>query len=84
MEKGVPHQKINKIANFVMHAVRQINQNEQRLLRGETIPQNEKLFSIFEPHKRWISKGKAGCPVEFGVPVCIMEDHTNEHMSYSF
>ena len=29
---------------------------------------------FFEPHTRWISKGKAGCPVEFGVPVCIMED----------
>ena len=23
---------------------------------------------------RWISKGKAGCPVELGVPVCILED----------
>ena len=26
------------------------------------------------PHTRWISKGKAGRPVELGVPVCIMED----------
>ncbi len=34
----------------------------------------EKVFSIFEPHTRWISKGKAGCPVELGVPVCILED----------
>ena len=57
--------------NFVMHAVRQI---DQRLLKGETIPQNEKVFSNFEPHTRWISKGKAGRPVELGVPVCIMED----------
>ena len=32
------------------------------------------MFSIFEPHTRWISKGKAGCPVEFGLPVCILED----------
>ena len=57
-----------------MHAVRQINRIDRRLLKGETIPQNEKVFSIFEPHTRWISKGKAGRPVELGVPVGIMED----------
>ena len=72
--KGVSPQKINKITNFVMHAVRQIDQIDRRLLKGETIPQNEKVFSIFEPHTRWISKGKAGRPVELGVPVGITED----------
>ena len=72
--KGVSPQKINKIANFVMHAVRQIDQIDRRLLKGETIPQNEKVFSIFEPNTRWISKGKAGRPVELGVPVGIAED----------
>ena len=59
---------------FVMHAVRQIDQIDRRLLKGKTIPQNEKVFSIFEPHTRWISKSKAGRPVELGVPVCIIED----------
>ena len=72
--KGVSPQKINKITNFVMHAVRKIDQIDRRLLKGETIPQNEKVFSIFEPHTRWISKGKAGRPVELGVPVGIAED----------
>ena len=72
--KGVSPQKINKITYFVMHAVRQIDQIDRRLLKGETIPQNEKVFSIFEPHTRWISKGKAGRPVELGVPVGIAED----------
>ena len=72
--KGVPPHKINKITNFVMHAVRQIDQIDRRLLKGETIPQNEKVFSIFEPHTRWISKGKAGRPVKLGVPVGIAED----------
>ena len=72
--KEVSPKIINKIMYFVMHAVRQIDQIDRRLLKGETIPQNEKVFSIFEPHTRWISKGKAGCPVELGVPVCIIED----------
>ena len=71
--KGEPRWKINKIAYFLKHAVRQINQIDRRLLMGETIPHNEKVFSIFEPHTRWSSKGKAGRPVELGVPVCIIE-----------
>ena len=36
---------------------------------------DEKAFSIFESHTRWISKGKAGTPVELGVPVCVLEDN---------
>ena len=71
--KGIPPQNINKIRNFDTQVVRQTNQIDRRLLKGETIPQNEKVFSIFEPHTRWISKGKAGRPVELGVPVCIFE-----------
>ena len=72
--KGVPPQETHKIKHFSMHAVRQTNQIDRRLLKGETIPQNEKVFSIFEPHTRWISKGKAGRPVELGVLVGIAED----------
>ncbi len=40
----------------------------------ERIPHGEKVFPVFEPHARWISRGKPGCPVEPGVPVCIPED----------
>ena len=58
----------------MVHLRRQIDQTDSRLLKDETIPQEEKVFSIFEPHTRWISKGKAGCPVELGVPVCILQD----------
>ena len=71
---GVKAWKIVEIESYIAHAKRQIDQVERRLLKGETIPQEEKVFSIFEPHTRWISKGKAGCPVELGVPVCILED----------
>ncbi len=40
----------------------------------EKIPHDEKIFSIFEPHTEWISKGKAGLPVELGLRVCIVEE----------
>ena len=62
------------IEGFLAHARRQIDQVERRLVRGETIPHEEKVFSIFEEHTRWVSKGKAGTPVELGVPVALIED----------
>ena len=62
------------IACFVGHAHRQIDQIDRRVLQGEKIPHEEKVFSLFEPHTEWISKGKAGVPVELGLNVCIMED----------
>ena len=51
-----------------------MDQVERRLLNGESIAHQEKVFSVFEEHTRWISKGKAGVAVELGVPVCIVED----------
>jgi len=65
---------IEKIKGFIAHAKRQIDQIRRRCINGEVIPHDEKVFSIFEEHTEWISKGKAGVPVEFGVRVCIIED----------
>lgn len=63
-----------EIEGYIQHAKRQIDQIERRVIKGEIIPHEEKVFSIFEPHTEWISKGKAGVPVELGVKVCILED----------
>ena len=63
-----------EIDGFMRHAARQIDQIKRRVIDGQTIPHTEKVFSIFEPHTEWISKGKAGVPVELGVKVCILED----------
>jgi hypothetical protein len=62
------------INNYILHAERQIDQIERRVFKGETIPHDEKVFSLFEPHSEWISKGKAGVPQELGLKVCIIED----------
>jgi vacuolar-type H+-ATPase subunit E/Vma4 len=63
-----------EIEGFMRHAIRQIDQTKRRVILGEAIPHAEKVFSIFEPHTEWVSKGKAGVPVELGVKVCILED----------
>jgi IS5 family transposase len=47
---------------------------ERRLLKGEMIPAAEKVFSIFEPHTEWISKGKQNKKVELGHKVLIATD----------
>ena len=72
--QGASAWNLERIEGYLSHATRQIDQVDRRLLQGEVIPHHEKVFSIFEPHTRWIAKGKAGCPVELGVPVCILED----------
>ena len=46
----------------------------RRVCFNETILHHEKIFSIFEPHTEWISKGKAGVPVELGLRVNLIED----------
>ena len=71
---GAPAWRLERINYYKAHAVRQIDQVRRRIIHGEVIPHEEKVFSVFEPHTRWIVKGKAGVPVELGVPVCIVED----------
>ncbi len=71
---GASALKLCLIDGCPAHAKRQIDQVSRRLLRGETIPQDEKVFSIFEPHTRWITEGKAGSPVDPVVPMAVVED----------
>jgi IS5 family transposase len=59
---------------YIEHAERQIDQIRRRVLHGEKIPHDEKVFSLFQPHTERISTGKAGVPVELGLKVCILED----------
>ena len=73
-DHAVPAEWLTELNDFCQHAARQIDQIGRRVLQGETIPHGEKVFSLFQPHTEWISKGKAGVPVELGLRVCILED----------
>lgn len=46
----------------------------RRVLKGERVPNHEKLFSIFESHTQLYKRGKAGEPVQFGRLALIYED----------
>lgn len=69
--------KILQIEKYINYAERLIDQVERRAVKGEKIPHSEKIFSIFEEYTEWISKGKAGVPVELGLRVCVLEDQHN-------
>lgn len=43
-----------------------IDQCERRVLKGESVPANEKILSIFEQHTDVICRGKTQSPAEFG------------------
>ena len=62
------------IEHFIKHAERQIDQITRRVLEDEKIPHSEKVFSIFEEHTEWLSKGKAGVPQVLGLNVCVITD----------
>ena len=51
---------LSELRRLVSLGTRLEDQIVRRVLKGETIPASEKIFSVFEEHTRWISKGKAG------------------------
>jgi len=66
--------RLISIEQYIGHAERQIDQIQRRVVLDEKISHEEKVFSIFQPHTEWISKGKAGVPQELGLSVCILKD----------
>jgi len=62
------------LENYQTYADKFIDQINRRVINGEIIPHQEKVFSIFEPHTEWVSKGKAGIPVEFGIKLAVVQD----------
>lgn len=62
---------LEEYKNFVSKFIDQI---DRRLLKGEVIPAEEKIFSIFEEHTEWITKGKLNKKVELGHLLLITTD----------
>jgi IS5 family transposase len=62
-----------QISEFCALGVRVIDQTRRRVIDGETVSAEEKLYSIFEPHTDLIKRGKALKPVEFGHKVFLAE-----------
>ncbi len=52
---------------------RVVDQARRRILQGERVPNEEKIFSLVEPHTELLVRGKAGKPVEFGHMIQIQQ-----------
>ncbi|WP_442505442.1 ISNCY family transposase [Novipirellula sp. SH528] len=46
----------------------------RRVVLGESVPNSEKLFSLFETHTQLYQRGKAGEPIQYGRLAMIFED----------
>ena len=70
---------LEKYKNYITKFTDQI---ERRLLKGESIAAEEKIFSIFEEHTEWITKGKLNKKVELGHLLLITTDQHQYIIDY--
>jgi IS5 family transposase len=64
---------VQQIDGVLPLGARVVDQARRRVLQGERVPNDEKLFSLFEPHTELLLRGKAGKPVEFGHMIQIQQ-----------
>jgi IS5 family transposase len=64
---------VKEIAHFSELGGKVLDQARRRVLHGESVPNHEKLFSLFEPHTELLKRGKAGKDIEFGHMIQIQQ-----------
>jgi len=67
--------RVAEIEEVVPLGRQAVDQARRRVLQGEQVPNDEKLFSIFEPHTELLIRGKANKDIEFGhmINICQVE-----------
>ncbi len=65
---------IAQLVKYKNYVTKFTDQIEHRVLKGETIPPEEKVFSIFEEHTEWLTKGKLNKKVELGLLLLVTTD----------
>ena len=63
-----------ELATFIQRSEHVMDTAQRRVIDGESVPNEDKLFSIFEPHTQLYKRGKAGEPLQFGRLVLVYED----------
>jgi IS5 family transposase len=69
----VVDQLCRQITSYCELGDRVIDQTRRRVIQGEQVPAEEKVYSIFEPHTDLIKRGKVRKPLEFGHKVFLAE-----------
>lgn len=65
---------VAELCQFIERTEQVCGTARRRVLEGETVPNSDKLFSIFEPHTQPYKRGKAGEPIQFGRLLLVYED----------
>jgi len=67
--------RVAEIEEVVPLGRQAVDQARRRVLQGEQVPNDEKLFSLFEPHTELLKRGKANKDIEFGhmINICQVE-----------
>ena len=71
-----------ELQRYNNYAVKHIDLVRRRLIEGEIIPAADKIYSIFEPHTEWITKGKLNKRVELGHLLLITTDQHHFIVDY--
>ncbi len=71
-----------ELERFMALLHKHIDLLERRIIKGEEIPHEEKMFSIFEQYTEWVTKGKMRPNVELGKKVAITTDQNNLIVDY--
>ena len=64
---------VAQIEHYLELGGRVVEQARRRVLGGESVPNEQKIFSIFESHTELLKRGKAGKEVEFGHMIQIQQ-----------
>lgn len=65
---------LKNLQHFLELTEKVCDYSQRRVLLGETIPNSEKIFSMFEPHTELIRRGKVQQENQFGHNVLVVED----------
>jgi hypothetical protein len=73
-ESQVKLMRLKDLEYFELMLEKQNNLLKRRVIYGETIEHEEKIFSLFETYTEWINKGKSGNRIELGLRISISTD----------
>lgn len=75
LKKAVaPAQREKLLFHYVKLTAHVCSTARRRVLEGQTLANDEKIFSIFEPHTELIKRGKQPVEIQYGHNVLVIED----------
>jgi len=75
--------QVKELRHFVDLTERVLKNGRRRVVEEEQVPNQEKIFSVFEEHTELINRGKVPVPIQFGRTVLTIEDRVGFIIHYT-